>query len=56
MRPNYPHAIIGAVTLRGIAFGIIFAQIFAYTRIPTILFAASVVASLVNASASHADA
>jgi hypothetical protein len=55
MRANYPNAIIRAATLRGIVFGMTFAQIFAYARIPTILFVASVVASPVNASASHAD-
>jgi hypothetical protein len=55
MRANCPHAIIRAVTLRGIVFGMTFAQIFAYTRIPTILFVASVMASPVNATASHAD-
>jgi hypothetical protein len=55
MIANYPHAIIGAATSRGHALGTRFAQMFAYTRIPTILFAASVVASRQgNASASHA--
>ena len=39
----------------GFAFGMKFAQVFADARIATNLFVARVVASPLNASASHAD-
>jgi hypothetical protein len=52
---RYPHAIIGVLTIMGSAFGMKSAQVFADARIAANLFAARVVATLLNAFASHAD-